>query len=272
MIHLKNADVLCSYFIKTVILWLSDVLPNANWIPSRQMELLFKTLHILQIMYRSHYLPNYFIPQNNMIDHKYKEDCLVLADEIRDILSSGRIRIVIAELLCENDVEGIFLSAKNWDIKNARITSCRILCKTIRKYCVSSRTFCEQLIINESQLLSSLTIMMPIWNSTQCKAMEEVLEILTQIVSLEFTCAFRTVITRQIADFCHSLGTRKSRKKAEILYRESLTLVYPCEFNDGQISGRVQFALFHYLNGDCTGALSEINTIHPAIVDAIKNN
>lgn len=272
MIHLKNTDVLCSYFIKTVILWISDVVPNAYWIESRQMEFLFKTLHILQIMYRYHYLPNYFIPQNNMIDHKSKEDCLVLADEINDILLSGRIRIVIAELLCENDVEVIFLSSINMDVKHARHKSCRILCKTVRKYCESSRTFYEQLVINEAQLLSSLTTMMPIWNRTQCKALEDILAILSNIVSLEFSCAFRTVITRLIADFYHSLCTRQSMKKAETFYRESFTLIYPCKFNDGHISGRVQFALFYYLNGDYTVALSEINKIHPAIVDVIKNN
>ncbi|CAG2205957.1 unnamed protein product [Mytilus edulis] len=194
------------------------------------------------------------------------------ADEINDILLSGRIRIVIAELLCENDVEVIFLSSINMDVKHARHKSCRILCKTIRKYCESSRTFYEQLVINEAQLLSSLTTMMPIWNRTQCKALEDILAILSNIVSLEFSCAFRTVITRLIADFYHSLCTRQSMKKAETFYRESFTLIYPCKFNDGHISGRVQFALFYYLNGDYTVALSEINKIHPAIVDVIKNN
>ncbi|XP_071160876.1 cyclic GMP-AMP synthase-like receptor 2 [Mytilus edulis] len=82
MIHLKNSDVLCSYFMKTVIFWISDVIHNAEWQPIRLTELLFKSLTLLHIMYMNHYLPNYFIPQNNMIDHKSKDECLILADMI----------------------------------------------------------------------------------------------------------------------------------------------------------------------------------------------
>ncbi|XP_063427697.1 uncharacterized protein LOC134711168 [Mytilus trossulus] len=214
MIHLKNSDVLCSYFIKTVIFWVSDVIHNAKWQPIRLMELLFKSLTLLHIMYRNHYLPNYFIPQNNMIDHKSKDECLILADMISAILTSGRIKEIIAELLCENDIEDIFIYSMNWYTKNKRTTSCRILCKAIRQFKEISQGFTELLIVNESLFLSSLTIMMSIQSRSQCEALEEEVAILPQIVSLEFIGAFQPVIRRQIADYYHSLRTRYSRKKS----------------------------------------------------------
>ncbi|CAC5414958.1 unnamed protein product [Mytilus coruscus] len=174
-----------------------------------------------------------------MIDHKSKEECLFLADTVSAILSS-----VIAELLCENDIEDISLSSMNWYTKHHKITSCRILCNAIRKYNEISHTFSEQLIMNESLILSSLTTMMSIDSLSQCEALEEVVAILPQIISLEFTGAFQTGTKRQIADYYHLLGTRYSRKKAESLYKDSLSLIYPCGFNDRQISGRVHLALF----------------------------
>lgn len=271
MIHLKNPDILCSYFMKTVILWMSDVLPKEWWNPSRLIESFYKSLFILQSMYRNHCLPNYFIPQNNMIDHKERKDCLGLADTIHSILSSGRMKEIIAELLCEEEL-GVVQQVVNNVPKHIPVRSCRNLCTLVRQYCQSNISFSEALLANEASILSSLTMMMTVWNRTQCKAMVAILAKLPELVSPDTVHVFHVILTRQIADSYHSFSTRDSKKRAERLYKESLTLVYPCGFNDEGLSGTIQLALFYYLEGNSQQALTVLRDVIPMIVKIVKMN
>ncbi|XP_031574404.1 uncharacterized protein LOC116308158 [Actinia tenebrosa] len=271
MIHLKNPDILCSYFMKTVIFWMSEVLPQEWWNPSRLIKSFCTSLFILQSMFRNHCLPNYFIPQNNMIDHKKRNDCLALADTLHSILSSGRMKVIIAELLCEEQLEIVYQVVNNVPT-HIPVRSCRNLCTIVRQYCQSTVSFSEALLVNEATILSSLTVMMTVWNKTQCKAMEAILTKLPELVSPDMVNVFHVMITRQIADSYHSLSTRDSKKRAEHLYKESLTLVYPCGFDDEGLSGTVQLALFYYLEGNTSQALTVLRDIIPVIVKAVKMN
>ena len=268
MIHLKNPDVLCSYFMKTVVFWMSDVLPKEWWSPSRLVEAFYKSLFLLQYVYRKRYLPNYFIPQNNMIKHKKRKGCLALADLIHSILCSGHVKEIIAELLCEEQLE-VVQQVLNVPIP---VQSCQELCTVVRQYCQSSVSFSEALLVNEASILFSLTVMMAIWNRTQCQAMEAILEKLPELVSSDMVKVFHTMITRQIADSYHSFSTRDSKKTAERLYKESLSLVYPCGFDDEGLSGNIQLALFYYLEGDSHQALTVLHDFIPMIDKAVKMN
>ena len=271
MIHLRNSNVLSSYFIKTVIFWMTDVVPKEWWNPSRLIETFYKALFVLQSMYRTHCLPNYFIPQNNMIGHKEREDCLALATTIHSYLSSGHMKEIVAELLCEEDLE-IAHHVVNHVPRYIPSRSCRKLCTVVRQYCQSTASFSEVLLANEASILSSLTVMMTLWNRAQCKAMEVVLTKLPELVSPDIVNVFHTMITRQVADFYHSLSTRNSKTRAERLYKESLSLVYPCGFDDQGLSGAIQLALFYYLEGNSRQALTGLRDVIPLIVKAVKMN
>lgn len=269
MIHLQNPDVLCSYFLKTVILWMDEAVPKEWWNPSRLIEMFYKSLFILQSMYRKHCIPNYFIPQNNMIDHKKREDCLALADKIHFLLSSGRLKVIIAELLCEEKMD-IIHQVVNYIPRHIPAHSCRKLCSVVRQYCQSDVSFSEALLANEADLISSLTVMMAVWNRTQCRALEDILMRLPELVSSNMVNIFHVMISRQIADFYHSCVTRDSKTRAEHLYQKSLRLVYPCGFDDEGLSGTIQLALFYYLEGNSGEALTVLRDVIPIIIRAVK--
>ena len=65
----ENVDKLfCSYFLKTVIFWLSEELEQNVWTPHNLLNCFMLCLKRLIYWITCRYLPNYFIPQHNMID------------------------------------------------------------------------------------------------------------------------------------------------------------------------------------------------------------
>ena len=67
----ENVDKLCcSYFLKTVIFWLSEELEQNVWTPQNLLNCFMLCLKRLIYWISCRYLPNYFIPQHNMIDRR----------------------------------------------------------------------------------------------------------------------------------------------------------------------------------------------------------
>ena len=67
----ENVDKLfCSYFLKTVIFWLSEELEQNVWTPHNLLYCFMLCLKRLIYWITCRYLPNYFIPQHNMIDRR----------------------------------------------------------------------------------------------------------------------------------------------------------------------------------------------------------
>jgi hypothetical protein len=67
----ENIDKLfCSYFLKTVIFWLSEELEENVWTPKNLLNCFMLCLKRLIYWITCRYLPNYFIPQHNMIDRR----------------------------------------------------------------------------------------------------------------------------------------------------------------------------------------------------------
>lgn len=104
-------------------------------------------------------------------------------------------------------------------------------------------------------------------------ALEDILTNLPELVSPDMTNVFQAMITRQIADCYHSFSTRESKKRAENLYKQSLTLVYPCGFDDEGLSGNIQLAFFYYLEaGNSPQALTVLRGVVPMMAKAVKMN
>ena len=66
----KTDKLVCSYFLKTVIFWLSEELEENVWTPHNLLNCFMLCLKRLIYWITCRYLPNYFIPQNNMIDRR----------------------------------------------------------------------------------------------------------------------------------------------------------------------------------------------------------
>ena len=103
----ENVDKLfCSYFLKTVIFWLSEELEQNVWTPHNLLNCFMLCLKRLIYWITYRYLPNYFIPQHNMIYRRIPGQsrdellslfhslydmgwgCIMLCDSLRHFFSS----------------------------------------------------------------------------------------------------------------------------------------------------------------------------------------
>ncbi|VDI60367.1 Hypothetical predicted protein [Mytilus galloprovincialis] len=64
--------LICSYFLKTTILWISEELPLSTWSPQNLIKCFMSCLQRLIYWNMHEYIPNYFIPEHNMIDRKFE--------------------------------------------------------------------------------------------------------------------------------------------------------------------------------------------------------
>ena len=87
----KNlSDLLRSYFLKTVLFWVSEELPQSEWIPSKMISLFMQCFKRLIYFIKILYLPHYFIPENNLIESKILErDREYLLDELNHLYDQG---------------------------------------------------------------------------------------------------------------------------------------------------------------------------------------
>ncbi|XP_076085584.1 uncharacterized protein LOC143056377 [Mytilus galloprovincialis] len=63
-------DLLCSYFIKTILFWLSEELPTSVWKPDNLMHCFMRSLKRLVYCVEYSVCPHYFIPENNLFEYK----------------------------------------------------------------------------------------------------------------------------------------------------------------------------------------------------------
>lgn len=64
-------SLVCSYFLKTTLFWLSEEVDATNWIPEKLLDCFVMCLGRLTYWITHKYIPNYFIPEHNMIDRQY---------------------------------------------------------------------------------------------------------------------------------------------------------------------------------------------------------
>ena len=62
--------LLCSYYLKTVVLWVSEDLPNTEWHPMNLFSCFNKCLQRLMYFLEHKFLPHYFVQDYNLFDDK----------------------------------------------------------------------------------------------------------------------------------------------------------------------------------------------------------
>ncbi|VDH91186.1 Hypothetical predicted protein [Mytilus galloprovincialis] len=77
-------DLLCSYFLKTIIFWISEELPQSIWKPENLIPCFMRCFSRLIYSVEYSVCLHYFIPENNMFENKIE----------------GRAREILLEKLC----------------------------------------------------------------------------------------------------------------------------------------------------------------------------
>src|SRR5262249_775063 len=70
MIKQKNNDsVLCTYYFKTLMLWACEQKLAEFWLSTDRCDIVEELLLVMIQCLINRHCPNYFIPENNMMDH-----------------------------------------------------------------------------------------------------------------------------------------------------------------------------------------------------------
>lgn len=90
-------NTLCSYYMKTVLFWILEEDEKLYWIPKNLLHCFLLCIKRLQYWILIGYIPNYFIPEYNMIHGKFSHDILAyLALHLDKLNKSGRWAILFS--------------------------------------------------------------------------------------------------------------------------------------------------------------------------------
>ncbi|XP_063411863.1 uncharacterized protein LOC134694746 [Mytilus trossulus] len=72
----RVSDKLCSYHMKTVLFWVLEEDQHLCWIQENLLQCFLSCIQRLHYWISCEYIPNYFIPEHNMLDGKLSHDVL----------------------------------------------------------------------------------------------------------------------------------------------------------------------------------------------------
>lgn len=270
--YLPDQDIVSSYYMKTVMFWMCEALPREFWREENLMKGYTLAMSILIHFLLKCEIPNFFIPENNMIDHKDKDECRKIGKYIEEKLYSGQMNVTLIESLNEYPIKFVFEdSGRHFNVCRP-IRSNKIFQDCITRYYCIDPSLKQRVLEEEACLLSSLSTTIALWNQEQFESMLDTLQNLQYNVSKELITPFSLVIKRKLGDHLHKVGLRSSLQKAEVLYKEALNIVYPSGFSDNGVSGTTHLAFFYYLNSQFDQAVGLLSTILPIIKKAIDSH
>ncbi|XP_076071842.1 uncharacterized protein LOC143043412 [Mytilus galloprovincialis] len=83
-------DLLCSYFLKTIIFWISEELPHSIWKPENLISCFMRCFKRLIYSVENSICLHYFIPENNMFENKIEGRArAILLDKLYNLHSYG---------------------------------------------------------------------------------------------------------------------------------------------------------------------------------------
>ncbi|XP_071127411.1 uncharacterized protein [Mytilus edulis] len=86
----RCSDLLCSYYLKTILFWISEELHPSSWTPGKLIKCFMRCFHRLIYCIEYSVCPHYFIPENNLFENKIEGlDRDNLIDTLRVLFSYG---------------------------------------------------------------------------------------------------------------------------------------------------------------------------------------
>ncbi|VDH96211.1 Hypothetical predicted protein [Mytilus galloprovincialis] len=116
-------ELLCSYFLKTIIFWISEELPLSSWTPDKLIPCFMQCFDRLIYCVVYSVCAHYFIPENNMFEnkiegrarkilleklytlHSYGWRCVLFSDQVSTFCASMQYFSIERNPLYINDVE-----------------------------------------------------------------------------------------------------------------------------------------------------------------------
>ena len=118
----SNPKIVCSYYLKTTLLWALEKLSSDYWSDSKIGERVLGLLDDLLGYLTSKNLPNYFIPEMNLLEGLSERDCQKARDQVSRVL----------QILCLSlEDHGCFSYVKAWGLNFRMILQTTFLIQLI---------------------------------------------------------------------------------------------------------------------------------------------
>jgi hypothetical protein len=93
----RISDVICSYHMKILMFWQIEETDRKQGFTGNLLSMVHACLCRLQLWIARANIPSYFIPENNLIDHKHKSDLKQVEQVLKIILIdlSGSVRTIL---------------------------------------------------------------------------------------------------------------------------------------------------------------------------------
>ncbi|XP_052085584.1 uncharacterized protein LOC127723128 [Mytilus californianus] len=131
-------DLLCSYFLKTVLFWVSEESDIDTFQLSKLYYCFSLCLDKLMSWVNSCYCPNYFIPEHNMFLGKINQ-------------INNQILLVVLESIKLGGIDGLITSLFPPNNKNPRFSSTNSECPSIMLDILFYRTTCTSVLVSSSK-------------------------------------------------------------------------------------------------------------------------
>ncbi|XP_069106435.1 uncharacterized protein [Argopecten irradians] len=256
----RSDDVLRTYYVKMAILWCSEWVDPTEWTASNFLRCTSMCLVFLQQSFLSRYLPQLFIPENNLIDHLDPDECDRIASCLGEYIDAENPKMFLS-CLCDETFDEAFDKILARPRRNLPYLTKKLFLQTstsnIALHSISS--------IMETDTLSYIPAELKVYDvHVFCPVLYETLQDLETIVPPDMVDCMRSMLYRFLGDIVHREPgfIRSNTNQAGELYTRGKTLVYPIsKFNDEEFSGNVQLALFRYLNREYTKAWAILRRI-----------
>ena len=304
--HLMKEDkvvdeVLCTYYIKTVFFFAIEEEPEGLWQESTLLDCIHLVISRLCNCLRNHLLPNFFVLENNMIQHLPFQSCSKVADLIQTrILSKLDIVLIhlvklgkvaleehncLAKLLSLPEMTDYSDAGSSESMSHTMVDALRSLSPAEEEHFKTTvkSTFCDGSMLSRDwcrmQIRNNLqNFLDPVFYEflpAQFSLAKLELELLLGIdhVPTLFPAptsnCFVPILYRACGNICHQasqvaqLGEEKQMwlDKAECYYQRGRYVVYDDGFDDRGFSGTVHLMQFYYLNGNFDACFQQINSI-----------
>ncbi|XP_076072025.1 cyclic GMP-AMP synthase-like receptor 2 [Mytilus galloprovincialis] len=180
-------DLLCSYFLKTIMLWISEELPQSVWKPQNLIPCFLRCLSRLVYCVEYSICLNYFIPENNMFENRiegqareimleklhflygYGWRCILFSDQVSDFHVSIRMAHIEPNVFHDFEVQKTLKSPLLY-MSNLLITSSEVekeMYRGIQQIISCENSFNKYLFAYYLSIQKSLLAQLILLNSTK---------------------------------------------------------------------------------------------------------
>ncbi|VDI02882.1 Hypothetical predicted protein, partial [Mytilus galloprovincialis] len=97
---LNCKELLCSYFMKTILFWISEELPTTIWVPAKLISNFMRCVKRLIYCVENSICPHYFITENNLFENQIKGHTQkALLNTLKTLNSCGWQCILFSDLI-----------------------------------------------------------------------------------------------------------------------------------------------------------------------------